>query len=194
MYVDWYGIRVERAHRQIEEVCQFQRSYPLQSVQQQRSNPSSTVVQEVASTVRDSRRNAPKGPEKHKELRTRVWGNIILVAKSMFSLLKTRTGQNSMIAQPFLFVLMANRAFIPLIQNWLCNTALMQGVHARTLIIFTDDGDESLKASLVVSKFPVQVVRMQLMMSPDLQKDMNFGTYGYWRLVQVRVQLVLEID
>ena len=39
----------------------------------------------------------------------------------------------------FIFVAYGNYAFVELFNNWMCNTAFMNGVHARTLIIMTDD-------------------------------------------------------
>jgi hypothetical protein len=69
----------------------------------------------------------------------------------------------------------------------------MEGIHERTLIVFTDNSYESLKSSLGISTFPVKIATIQLTMSQDLQNDMDFGTYGYWKLVQVRLWLVLEV-
>ena len=131
--------------------------------------------------------------QQHQLLIMGVRKDILPVATSIFLSLKAQPAKLDTLAKPFLLVLMAHRAFLSQIQNWLCNTALMQGVHERTLIIFTDDGDEALKASLVASKFPVKILRMHLILPPDFQEDVDYETYGYWRLVQVRVQLVLEI-
>jgi len=112
-------------------------------------------------------------------LATRVARDITPVCRGMLAPLS---------AGAFLFVMMANRAFVPLIQNWICNTGLMPGVHERTLIIFTDAGDEDL----AVSGFAGKVARVRTL-PPEFESDMDYDTYGYWRLVQLRVQLTLEL-
>ena len=88
----------------------------------------------------------------------------------------------------FMFVMMANKAFLPLIQNWLCNTARMEGVHERTLLIFSDDGWKSLSKD-----FAVRFIQAHNNLPREYHADMNYNTYGYWRLVQLRVQVVVNL-
>jgi len=90
----------------------------------------------------------------------------------------------------FLVIMMANRDFAPFIQNWLCNTAHMDGVHQRTLLLFTDDGYTALGgAGFRVAT--VGNVGANLTLGPG--HDIKYGTVGYWRLVQRRVQVVASL-
>jgi len=157
------------------------------------SNPTRYEPGKLDINVVSHLHDTPESELQYRQLVLNIKKMVIPVAASLFSTLKTHTAHSNSSTTPFLFVIMANHAFVPLIQNWLCNTALMPGVHARTLIIFTDDGDKALADSLVETNFLVQVVRLHLNMPPEFAKDMDYNTYGYWRLVQVRVQLVLEI-
>jgi len=109
--------------------------------------------------------------------------NYVALATCMMSRLPRQGNQNV-----FLFVMMGNRAFVPFINNWLCNTAQMAGVHERTIIIFNDDGQE-----LMSKQFPVRTVQLKDQSIQALAGNMDFSTYGYWRLVQLRVQVLLNL-
>lgn len=87
----------------------------------------------------------------------------------------------------FALVMMLNRAFLPFTHNWLCNTRGMPGVHERTLLLFTDDSIADLS-----QEFHVTSVRIGYGISVS-ELDMEYGTYGYWRLVQRRVHLVAAL-
>ena len=89
----------------------------------------------------------------------------------------------------FLFVMMGNKAFLPFIYNWLCNTAHMEGVHNRTLFLFTDDGDKALKAS----RFGVMALQVDRSLPKEYQEHQDYDSYGYWLLVQLRVQVILRL-
>jgi hypothetical protein len=106
------------------------------------------------------------------------------VAACKFESLKARD-QN----QSFLFVMMGNRAFLPFVQNWLCNTVLMQGVHERTLLLFSDDAYKDIE----ISHFKVRSLSIHSMFPREFHANLDYNTYGYWRLVQLRVRVVLNL-
>ena len=66
----------------------------------------------------------------------------------------------------------------------------MEGVHERTLFLFTDDGDMAIRASQFTRVHAVQVDRN---LANEFQADQDYDTYGYWKLVQVRVQAIVNI-
>ena len=92
----------------------------------------------------------------------------------------------------FLVILIGNRALVPFIQNWLCNTAHMDGVHERTLLLFTDDGHTAL-SSTGFRVASVGGVSANLTGGLRDSDDVKHGTVGYWRLAQVRVQVVASL-
>ena len=92
--------------------------------------------------------------------------------------------------RPFLLVMMGNRAFVPFVQSWLCNTADMDGVHERTLLLFTDDGQKDLES---IDYSVAHVGDVSANLTNELSGGMKFGTYGYWRLVQLRVHVVASL-
>ena len=97
---------------------------------------------------------------------------------------------SSGIDRSFLLVMMGNKAFVPFIQSWLCNTAHMEGVHERTLLLFTDDGHRALQ----FNDYGVAYVgSASANLTNELSEDMKYGTYGYWRLVQLRVHVVASL-
>ena len=103
---------------------------------------------------------------------------------------RTRSGLLSGIDRSFLLVMMGNKAFVPFVQSWLCNTAHMEGVHERTLLLFTDDGHRALQ----FNDYGVAYVgSVSANLTHELSEDMSFGTYGYWRLVQLRVHVVASL-
>eukprot|EP00961_Rhodomonas_salina_P240202 3245450-Rhodomonas_salina.2 len=92
----------------------------------------------------------------------------------------------------FLFVSMGNAAFVPLIQNWLCNTAGMAGVHERTLFLFSDDtGVDLLQAN------PFRPVCLSVTnateASSGTNRDLDYDTLGYWKATQHRVHVVRRL-
>ena len=88
----------------------------------------------------------------------------------------------------FIFVAYGNYAFVGLFNNWMCNTAFMNGVHARTLIIMTDD--DGYKA-LVHNRFGIRVEK--LILAKKFQQELKYNTYGYWKIVETRVYALGKI-
>lgn len=89
----------------------------------------------------------------------------------------------------FLLVMMGNKAFLPFIYNWLCNTAHMEGVHERTLLLFSDDGDQAFKSSA----FGVQALQVDRSLEQEFQASQDYDSFGYWLLVQLRVQVIVRL-
>ena len=107
----------------------------------------------------------------------------IAVAECMYSSVKNSTSNK------FVFIMMANKAFLPFIRNWLCNTAKMPGVHSRTLLLFSDHGDREMEES----PFNVRAIGVNSLLLTELNADLDYDTFGYWRLVQHRVQVILNL-
>jgi len=113
-------------------------------------------------------------------------GNYISLATCLYE----ATVRDTLANNTFIFIMMANRAFLPFIQNWLCNTADMAGVHMRTLILFSDDaGLEMIK----LSPFDVMSSGVNSHLPTELNANFEYNTFGYWRLVQLRVQVIVNL-
>ena len=91
--------------------------------------------------------------------------------------------------EKFVFIAYGNDAFLPFFNNWICNTAKMKGVHARTLILATS---LSMHKTLSQNRFKVRVSHLNLGRS-DFNRNLDYDTYGYWKLVQLRVQALGHI-
>eukprot|EP00944_MAST-04C_sp_MAST-4C-sp1_P015294 g15294.t1 len=91
--------------------------------------------------------------------------------------------------EKFVFIAYGNDAFLPFFKNWICNTAKMKGVHARTLILATS---LSMHKTLSQNRFNVRVSHLNLGRS-DFNRNLDYDTYGYWKLVQLRVQALGHI-
>jgi len=89
----------------------------------------------------------------------------------------------------FILVMMANRAFMPFIYNWLCNTGHMPFVHERTVFLFTDNSYYDLQ----LSQFKVNAVKVDGIDDTTLEENQDYGTIGYWLLVHARIKAILQI-
>jgi hypothetical protein len=89
----------------------------------------------------------------------------------------------------FVFIAYGNDAFLPFFQNWICNTANMNGVHERTLIITTS---ESSYKRLNKNRFNVKISYLKLH-NTQFNMNLDYDTYGYWKLVQIRVKALGDI-
>lgn len=92
-------------------------------------------------------------------------------------------------ASGIVVIMVLNEAFIPFAQNWLCNTALMKGVHERTLFIFTDDGAKKIKKHHNRAHYSSSKLRIH----KNFQNNMRYGSYGYWKLVSFRIAILNAI-
>ena len=116
--------------------------------------------------------------------------NFLEVAKCMYRKITKNTGETGVSGKnPFLIVIMANKAFLPFIYSWLCNTAHMPRVHEQTLFIFSDNGHETLTKS----QFVVNTVQIDTKIDKGLELKQDYGSLGYWLLVHIRVKTIIKI-
>jgi hypothetical protein len=89
---------------------------------------------------------------------------------------------------PFVLVAYGNAAFVPMFYNWICNTAFMKGVHKRTLIVTTD---EAGYRTLSKNRFQISVAQLPVL--DAYNKNLEYDTYGYWKLTETRVNALGKI-
>ena len=112
------------------------------------------------------------------------------LARCMYQTMTQRNKLTSVSSQnQFVIIIMANKAFLPFIYNWLCNTAHMPHVHQQTLFLFSDNGHETLKTS----EFAVNAVKIDEKIDDRLELDQDYGSLGYWLLVHIRVKTIIQI-
>ena len=109
--------------------------------------------------------------------------NYIFRARAIF---ESCVRRNADIQKQFIIVMMVNRAFTPFVRSWLCNTAHMHDVHARLLLIFTDDSLHEIPTTFNITKVYVHGEALAT-------ADSDYDTYGYWKLVQKRVHIIAKI-
>lgn len=90
-------------------------------------------------------------------------------------------------ALDIILVTFGNSAYVPFVQNWLCNTVVFPGVHDRTLVI---NDNRDIIQQFVQHRKPIFCFDSKITLSSTAY---HFGTRGYWELVQRRVQIVQEL-
>lgn len=89
----------------------------------------------------------------------------------------------------FIFVMQANDAMAPMINNWLCNTRHMDGVHERMVLVMSDargyDTMHGNAGGVAVAQLGSTI--------PELQTSQPYGSYGYWKLTEFRVQTLHDM-
>ena len=89
----------------------------------------------------------------------------------------------------YVLIMQGNNAMVPMLWNWLCNTKHMAGVHERTVLIMSDrQGFDALQ----YNPYKVAVAKTHQMVD-EMDEDFNFGTYGYWKLTQLRTKTFEDI-
>ena len=89
-----------------------------------------------------------------------------------------------------LFVSMGNSAFVPFFLSWLCNTRLMQGVHAQTLILVTG------RVGCATSTFRNFTATTHCLSSGDNEYNTDgfqYNTLGYWLTTLNRMEHILSL-
>lgn len=88
-----------------------------------------------------------------------------------------------------IFVGFGNLAFVPFFSSWICNTMGMEGIHRRTLIVFSDaQGEAELK-----ERHPNFEGRIEHVLSStkfDLSGPQNMPSMGFALLVAMRNEVV----
>lgn len=110
-----------------------------------------------------------------------IVGNACIIQKARH--IMQRTGGD------FIFVMYGNKAMVPMIHNWLCNTRGFANVHNRTLIIVTDKPGY---ASLRANPYGVHVVRSHSL-GQGYDENMDFSSVGYWLLTASRVKTLAAL-
>ena len=91
--------------------------------------------------------------------------------------------------RPFILVMQANDAMVPMINNWLCNTRHMEGVHERLVLVMSDARGY---AAMRQNAHGVAVAQLASTI-PELQTSQPYGSYGYWKLTELRVQTLRDM-
>eukprot|EP00961_Rhodomonas_salina_P078757 1059193-Rhodomonas_salina.1 len=92
----------------------------------------------------------------------------------------------------FLFISFGNAAFVPFYRNWFCNTAAMDGVHARTLLIFSDEEGYNIMKDNTFGVL-VSMVVIGASNSAGYRTGLDFGKLGYWLLTSYRLQTMITL-
>lgn len=86
--------------------------------------------------------------------------------------------------RPFIIVMQATIGMVPMIKSWLCNTKTMVDVHKNTLIIVDALGFQAME------QFETEATIVMDALPPSLQGSWAYGTRGYWRTTQNRVEVI----
>eukprot|EP00960_Hanusia_phi_P016786 494482-Hanusia_phi.AAC.1 len=93
--------------------------------------------------------------------------------------------------EQFLLVAFGNREYVPFFQSWLCNTARMDGVHSRTMIITSDH-----EAYEKLSRFPHNATIVRSILKVDgeeLPTAFEFQSLGFFLLTEHRNRVMEQL-